>query len=230
MSVFRINKTADYVVMGKYHLKEKNMSLKAIGMLSLMLSLPDDWDYSVSGLCNIRCESRNSINSVLNELEQFGYLKRTRNYVNGKIANCTYDIYEKPLYLKNEDIGFVDIENVDIGFDTQLNNKEVSNKELNNNKHIYGEYKHVKLTDSELEKLKSEYSNYLDLITYLDEYIEMKGYKAKNHYLCIKKWVVNAVKEHNFKSNSKPEWIDKKIERDDMSDEEVEKLRRELNL
>ena len=58
----------------------------------------------------------------------------------------------------------------------------------------------------------------------------MKGYKAKNHYLCIKKWVVNAVKEHNFKSNSKPEWIDKKIERDDMSDEEVEKLRRELNL
>lgn len=230
MAVFRVNKNKDYVVMSKYHFKEKDMSLKAIGMLSLMLSLPDDWNYSVTGLENIRCESKNSINSILNELEDFGYLKRTREYTNGKISNWIYDIYEKPLYRKNEDIENVDIEKLDIENVPQLNNKEVSNKQLNNNKHIYGEYKHVKLTDSELEKLKSEYSNYYDLITYLDEYIEMKGYKAKNHYLCIKKWVVNAVKEHSYKSNNNPEWIDKNIERDEMTDEECEKLRKELNL
>ena len=62
-------------------------------------------------------------------------------------------------------------------------------------KHKYGEYQHVLLTDKQLEELKKEYSNYEELIKYLDEYIEMKGYKAKNHYLAIKKWVINAVKE-----------------------------------
>ena len=62
-------------------------------------------------------------------------------------------------------------------------------------KHRYGEYGHVLLKDSELEKLRADFPNWDELITYLDEYIEMKGYKAKSHYLAIRKWVVNAVKE-----------------------------------
>ena len=68
-------------------------------------------------------------------------------------------------------------------------------------KHKYGEYQHVLLTDKQLEELKKEYSNYEELIKYLDEYIEMKGYKAKNHYLAIKKWVINAVKEDIIRNN-----------------------------
>lgn len=64
-------------------------------------------------------------------------------------------------------------------------------------KHKYGEYKNVLLKDEELQKLKDEYENWEKLIQYLDEYIEMKGYKAKSHYLCIKKWVVDAVKRQN---------------------------------
>lgn len=64
-------------------------------------------------------------------------------------------------------------------------------------KHKYGEYKNVLLKDKELQSLKEEYSNWEELIRYLDEYIEMKGYKAKSHYLCIKKWVVDAVKRQN---------------------------------
>lgn len=60
-------------------------------------------------------------------------------------------------------------------------------------KHKYGEYKHVLLKDEELQALKRDYANWEELIKYLDEYIEMKGYKAKNHYLAIKKWVVDAV-------------------------------------
>ena len=66
-------------------------------------------------------------------------------------------------------------------------------------KHKYGEYKHVLLTDTQLSKLQAEYSNYEDLITFLDEGIEMKGYKYKNHYLAIRKWVVDAVRERNAK-------------------------------
>ena len=62
-----------------------------------------------------------------------------------------------------------------------------------NTKHKYGEYKNVLLKDEELQALKKDYSNWEYLIKYLDEYIEMKGYKAKSHYLCIKKWVVDAV-------------------------------------
>ena len=60
-------------------------------------------------------------------------------------------------------------------------------------KHKYGNYKNVLLKDEELQSLKENYSNWKELINYLDEYIEMKGYKAKSHYLCIKKWVVDAV-------------------------------------
>lgn len=74
------------------------------------------------------------------------------------------------------------------------------------NKHKYGEYKNVLLKDEELQKLQEEYSNWKELIDYLDEYIEMKGYKAKSHYLCIKKWVVNAVKEkQKFKQETEEE-------------------------
>ena len=79
---------------------------------------------------------------------------------------------------------------------SKSNNKE---KEV---KHKYGEYKKVLLTDSDLEKLKRDYSNWQELITYLDEYIEMKNYKAHNHYLAIKKWVVDAVNEKKPKQTA----------------------------
>lgn len=81
-----------------------------------------------------------------------------------------------------------------------------SDKEIKN---IYGEYKHVRLTEKELQSLKSSYTNYLDIIKYLDEYIEMKGYKAKSHYLCMKKWVVEAVQRTNkTKTNDDiPDWV-----------------------
>ena len=81
------------------------------------------------------------------------------------------------------------------------NSISISNsKSISKEKHKYGEYQHVLLTDEELNKLKETYSNWEELITYLDEYIEMKGYKAKSHYLCIRKWVTDAV---NKKTKSK---------------------------
>ena len=80
----------------------------------------------------------------------------------------------------------------DIDKDINTDNDNNKNKE---EKHKYGEYKNVLLKDSELDKLKQDYVNYEELIKYLDEYIEMKGYKAKSHYLAIKKWVVDAVKK-----------------------------------
>ena len=89
---------------------------------------------------------------------------------------------------------------------SNIDNTNVSNnsdeKKAKNIKHKYGEYKHVMLKDEELKKLQNEYPNYQELITYLDEYIEMKGYKAKNHYLAIKKWVVSAVEQNKIRGGT----------------------------
>lgn len=97
MSVFRINKTANYTVMSNHHFKEKKMSLKAKGLLSLMLSLPDDWDYSISGLATLSKDGKDSIMSALGELEKFGYLTRRRlTNDKGQFAGVEYNIFEIP--------------------------------------------------------------------------------------------------------------------------------------
>ena len=72
MAVIRINKTSDYTVMSNAHFREKEMSLKAKGLLSLMLSLPDTWDYSINGLVAFCKENESAIKSTLNELKRFG--------------------------------------------------------------------------------------------------------------------------------------------------------------
>lgn len=121
MSVIRTIKNDNYTTMSNYHLKDKELSLKAKGLLSMMLSLPDEWHYSVKGLKGICKESVNTINGILNELEEKNYLVRRRKYLNGKISEWEYVIFEtnknhdnELLHLKNEDIENEDIENVDI--------------------------------------------------------------------------------------------------------------------
>jgi len=79
---------------------------------------------------------------------------------------------------------------------------ESSSASAKASKHKYGNYKNVLLKDEELQSLKEKYSNWEELIQFLDEYIEMKGYKAKSHYLCILKWVIKAVDEQNKKNNN----------------------------
>jgi hypothetical protein len=97
MAVIRVNKTADYTVISNTHFKEKGMSLKAKGLLSMMLSLPDDWDYSIAGLVTLSKDGKDSVVNALTELEEFGYLKRTRlTNEKGQFAGYDYDIYEKP--------------------------------------------------------------------------------------------------------------------------------------
>lgn len=98
MSVFRINKTNNFTIMSNTHFKEKKMSLKAKGLLSLMLSLPDDWDYSIAGLAALSKDGKDSVMSALSELEKFGYLTRTK-MVNskGQFAGVEYNIYENPV-------------------------------------------------------------------------------------------------------------------------------------
>ena len=215
MAVIKVIKNRNYTTIGKYHLKEKDMSLKAIGLLSIMLSLPEDWDYSVNGLSSIRKESRNTINEILKELEKFGYLQRTRlRDSKGKITDVEYLIYESP-YPKNQDM-----ENQDIDFCIQYNTKEYNN--LNNNKkeiykERYGEFNNVLLTAEEYAKL--EKSNLLPYIEKLSSYIASKGKKYKSHYATILNWSRSDIKE------KVPEWFDKTIEQDSSNDKELEELK-----
>ena len=97
MSVFRVNKTKNYTIISNHHFKEKQMSLKAKGLLSLMLSLPDDWNYSVSGLVKLSKDGKDSVMSALSELEKFGYLIRVK-LINekGQFSGIEYNIYEEP--------------------------------------------------------------------------------------------------------------------------------------
>ncbi len=97
MAVFRIEKTRDYTVMSNYHLRDKSLSLKAKGLLSLMLSLPEDWDYTMKGLARICKDGIDSISGGIRELEAHGYLVRARvRNENGQLGSIEYTILEQP--------------------------------------------------------------------------------------------------------------------------------------
>lgn len=97
MAVIRIQKTENYTVMSNHHLRNKAMSLKAKGLMSLMLSLPPNWDYSIGGLVSICKESHTSIRSALKELEENRYLVRERKNNEKGYFTYEYTLYEMPL-------------------------------------------------------------------------------------------------------------------------------------
>ena len=133
-TVFRVEKSREYVVMSNKFLREKEMSLKAKGLLALCLALPDDWNYSINGLCAICKESQTSIRSTLKELETFNYLERKRHKDEKGQFTYEYIIYETP---------YVEILHTDKqhkakphkdGDRLQRTKKQNNNKQNNNNK------------------------------------------------------------------------------------------------
>ena len=122
MLSIKVEKTKDYIVMCNKHLKEKNMSLKAKGLLSLMLSLPEDWNYSVEGLVSICKENETSIKSALDELKEFGYLvvkKKLPNETNSGRIEYEYIIYEQKQEgekqgVENLGLEFLGVENLGV--------------------------------------------------------------------------------------------------------------------
>lgn len=122
-----------------------------------------------------------------NRLRNIEYRKRQKQKLLGNVTNdATVTSYDAIDIDKEED------KEKDI-------DKDISNKKPKPSKHKHGEYQNVLLSDDEYNKLHQDYPNANELITYLDEYIEMKGYKAKSHYLAIRKWVVDAVNRDNKK-------------------------------
>lgn len=101
MPVIRIDKTRDYTVMSNHHFRNRKLSLKAKGVMSLMLSLPDDWDYTVAGLATLSKDGLDSVRSALKELEREGYLKMERERdAKGKLGRASYVLSEIPFVEK----------------------------------------------------------------------------------------------------------------------------------
>ena len=103
MAVFSVEKTKDFTIMSNHHLRNPKLSLKAKGLLSLMLSLPEDWDYTTKGLAQICKEGVDSIGTALKELERYGYLTRRRlRCENGQLGDIEYTIHETPAEVSGE--------------------------------------------------------------------------------------------------------------------------------
>ena len=147
MAVFRIEKTRDYTVMSNHHLRDRSLSLKAKGLLSLMLSLPEEWDYTTKGLARICKDGVDSICAGVRELEEHGYVirQRVRN-PNGQLGAIEYTILEQPRppepekperenpVLDNPEQAYPVLEEPEQGNPAQLNtnrsSKEKSKKDL----------------------------------------------------------------------------------------------------
>ena len=102
MAVFRVEKNRGYTVMSNHHLRDKGLSLKAKGLLSQMLSLPEDWDYTLKGLSLINREQIDAIRAAIRELERAGYIVRSRERDSqGRLRGADYVIYEQPQSVLN---------------------------------------------------------------------------------------------------------------------------------
>lgn len=207
MSVFRVAKNKNYTVMSNFHFKDRRLSLKAKGLLSLMLSLPDDWDYSISGLVAICKENETAVKSALNELKECGYLIVNKimpaESGSGRIEYI-YNVFEQPESqsveiqpTEKQGVDFLPLEN-----QGQLNTNILNTKELNTNKsNTNNRFKPPKL--EEIRSYCLERKNNIDY-QYFYDYYERQGWyigngrKMKDWQAAVRTW------ERNNKKISKP--------------------------
>ena len=201
MAVIRVVKNKDYTVMSNAHLHDKRLSLKAVGLLSIVLSLPDDWHYTVKGLVGSVKDGERAVNGALSELKQCGYLQVNKLYPNSERSKIEYQyvFYEKPQDLQNvpleqdiQNVGLqnVGIQNVDlqnvglqnvdlqnvgayINTNKQSTNKQ-NTKELNTN-----EYKEKNIKKESVNSVIAEYTENKDLQDALHGFVEMRNKARK---------------------------------------------------
>lgn len=194
MSVFRVEKNKNYTTMSNYHFKERDMSLKAKGLLSLMLSLPNDWDYTIAGLVAICKESKTAIKNILNELKEHGYLEIEKVQNSKGQFEYNYNIYEKPQHKKpeteNPPLDNLELDNPPLDNVLQLNTNKLNTKELNTKKEntnniIKRGTKFIPPSLDEVREYCISRNNNVDAKTFFDyyeagEWKDAKGNKVKN--------------------------------------------------
>ncbi|MBE6139619.1 MAG: hypothetical protein E7174_03895 [Firmicutes bacterium] len=218
MAVFRIEKTNNYTIMSNYHLKDKNISHKARGLLSYMLCLPDDWDYSLSGLVKVSKESKSALRSALNELKENGYLIIEKIYPDksesGRIQYI-YNIYEYPKKKQDTENQYLEFQYLENR--TQLNTNilkdkiDKSNESINHNVFTLELIKKEYIDNNEDEYVLCcydnlfnsllEYNSYQDIsmiIYYILKRIKINEYKDENGDLIINRfgYLKNAINKN----------------------------------
>lgn len=184
MAVIRVVKNKDYTVMSNAHLHDKRLSLKAVGLLSIVLSLPNDWNYTVKGLVGSVKDGERAVNGALSELKKCGYLQVNKLYPNSERSKIEYQyvFYEKPQDIQNvpleqdpQNVGLqnVDLQNVGlqnvgayINTNKQSTNKQ-NTKELNTNKE-----KTIK--KESIDSVIHNYTDSEDLVGALLDFKEMR--------------------------------------------------------
>lgn len=197
MSVIRVEKNKNYTTMSNYHLKERKMSLKAKGLMSMMLSLPEDWDYSIAGLVAICKENETAIKTTLDELKEFGYLqviKKMPNQTESGRFEYEYVLYEAKQEQEKQGIENLGVEILGLENQIQLNtNNQITDKlNTNNIKETTKEKKFTKPTLEEVQAYCKERNNNVDAERFIDFYTS-KGWKVGNQPMkdwkaCVRTW------------------------------------------
>lgn len=166
MSVARVHHNKNYTCMSNYHFQDKTLSLKAKGLLSLMLSLPDTWDYSVAGLATLSSDGETSVRTAVKELEEHNYLHRTPVRECGRIVDWEYDIYEQPKEIL--DVENQQVENLALDSEYNKVRKQSNTKKVNtsNSKEL------LQNSDFQFGKAKPKKDNlYTKCVTLVDDFI-----------------------------------------------------------
>lgn len=185
MAVFRIEKNKNYTSMANYHFYDKSLSWKAKGILSNMLSLPDDWDYSMAGLAALTSDGMSATRAAIKELEEHGYLERRPIRENGKFVDWEYLIYENPQAEKPLAEN-PQVENPVVENRTQLNTNQSNTKKQSTNQSStkgIGASPRARFVPPTLEEVKAycdERQNNVDAQKFIDYYTSNGWQVGKN--------------------------------------------------
>jgi hypothetical protein len=202
----KTKKEKNFTVLDNTFIKDTRLSWKAKGLMTYLLSLPDDWTIHLSEIEQHATDGKSALRSAINELKEFGYLKAEQKRENNRFAEMVYIIIENP----DEVFPFTDFQQTENLQTEKLNSENQPLQNTNNDKvlniqstdnnipkpkkHKLGNYKNVLLTDEEIQKLyeKLGMQKAVAVINNFSELKEMKGYKYKSDYLAIKNWGIEA--------------------------------------
>lgn len=197
----RCNPEFDYTKVPNHYLRDKELSLKAKGLLTQILSLPEDWNVSVARLAGMNADGQASMKAAIKELEMRGYLVRRQNRNGTKLSSVEYIIFPSVENLPAENKPVENLPAITPPAENQPSNKELSNKglsnkyysvkELSNKAHTVGrgDFKNVVLTDEEYEKLRNEIGDDCDeAINHLSKSMAMHNTTYANHYNTVLAW------------------------------------------
>lgn len=212
----KTKKEKNYTVLDNTFIKDTRLSWKAKGLMTYLLSLPDDWTIHLSEIEKHATDGKSALRSAINELKDLGYLKAEQKRENNRFAEMVYIIIENPAedfpltdFQQTENLQTENLNSENQTLQNTNNDKVLNEQSTDNNipkpkKHKLGNYKNVLLTDEEIQKLceKLGAEKAKAVANNFSELKEMKGYKYKSDYLAILHWGIEAYEKKNATSQN----------------------------